>query len=133
MDAPGVTLANLGGYGYVGVQDTAGRFTAEDVYLTHALDGGLPAVRPEGRVHGRVHGLGPAGEDGAGPDVPAVLGRAVVHHGFSLNLAGASEGGGFANVLYDQCHAIAPARAGGGGSGTGPAASTSPTPATSSA
>ena len=29
------------------------------------------------------------------------------HHAFRLNLAGANEGGGFADVLYDQCHAIA--------------------------
>ena len=28
------------------------------------------------------------------------------HHGFSLNLAGASEGGGFADVLFEQYHAI---------------------------
>jgi hypothetical protein len=29
------------------------------------------------------------------------------HHAFSLNLAGANEGGGFADILLDQCHAIA--------------------------
>ncbi len=39
VEAPGVTLANFGGFGYVGVQDTADRFTCEDVYLTHALNG----------------------------------------------------------------------------------------------
>ena len=39
VDAPGVTLANFGGFGYVGIQDTADRFTCEDVYITHAIDG----------------------------------------------------------------------------------------------
>ncbi|HIH03030.1 MAG TPA: hypothetical protein HA263_03970, partial [Methanoregulaceae archaeon] len=32
VDAPGVTLANFGGFGYVGLQATADRFTCEDVY-----------------------------------------------------------------------------------------------------
>ena len=73
VDAPGVTVANLGGYGYVGVQDAADRFCCEDVYLTPSLDGRnfLPFGK-KGRVHGRIHGLGPAGEDPAEVDVPAL-------------------------------------------------------------
>lgn len=39
VDAPGVKLANFGGYGCVGVQGTADRFTCEDVYITHAIGG----------------------------------------------------------------------------------------------
>lgn len=38
VDAPGVKLANFGD-GYVGIQDTANRFTCEDVYITHTIGG----------------------------------------------------------------------------------------------
>ena len=39
VDAPGVTLAGFAGAGYVGIQDTADRFTCEEVSLSHSLDG----------------------------------------------------------------------------------------------
>ncbi len=39
VDAPGVTLANFGGFGYVGVRDTADRVTCEDLYVTHSTGG----------------------------------------------------------------------------------------------
>ncbi|MEN6516964.1 MAG: hypothetical protein ABFC38_02080 [Methanospirillum sp.] len=108
VDAPGVTIANLGGYGYVGVQDTADRFACEDVYLTHSLDGS------------NYLDFGTKGGCTAAFMVWGRKGRTVrdltfrrcsversYHHAFSMNLAGADEGGGFADVLYDQCHAIA--------------------------
>ncbi|MEN6519328.1 MAG: hypothetical protein ABFC38_14335 [Methanospirillum sp.] len=107
VDASGVTLANFGGYGYVGVQDTADRLTCEDVYLTHSLDsrtyldfgrrgGCTAAFMVWGRKDHTVRDL--------------VFRRCSVersyHHAFSLNLAGANEGGGFVDVLYDQCTAM---------------------------
>ncbi len=34
-------------------------------------------------------------------------GHRTYHHAFSLNLAGAQEGGGFTDILFDQCSALA--------------------------
>ena len=107
VDAPGVTIANLGGFGFAGIQDTADRFTCEDVYVTHALGG---AYLPFGRKGGCTAAFMVWGrKDRTVRDL--VFRRCSVersyHHAFSLNLAGANEGGGFANILYDQCHAIA--------------------------
>jgi hypothetical protein len=106
IDAPGVTLANFGGFGYVGRQDTADRFTCEDVYITHAIDG---AYVPFGKKGGCTAAFMVWGrKDRTVRDL--VFRRCSVersyHHAFSLNLAGASEGGGFADVLYDQCTAM---------------------------
>ena len=60
-DAPGATVANLGGYGYVGLEVHADGFTAEDVYDTHSLDGSSTSISGGGRVHGCVHGWGRRG------------------------------------------------------------------------
>ena len=63
-DAPGATVANLGGRGYVGLRGPRrplhgrGRLPRP---LARRFE--LPGLRPEGRVHGRVHGLGTAGAD----------------------------------------------------------------------
>ncbi|MEN6342134.1 MAG: hypothetical protein ABFC89_06190 [Methanospirillum sp.] len=106
-DAPGATVANLGGYGYVGIEVHADRFTAEDVYLTHSLDGS--SYLDFGRKGGCTAAFMAWGREGRTLR-DLTFRRCSVersyHHGFSLNLAGASEGGGFANILYDQCHAI---------------------------
>ena len=107
VDAPGVTLANLGGFGYVGVQDTADHFTCEDVYVTHSLDG--RTCLDFGRRGGCTAAFmawGRRGRTVRGLTFLRCTAERSYHHGFSLNLAGASEGGGFADVLYDQCHAI---------------------------
>ncbi|MEN6343111.1 MAG: hypothetical protein ABFC89_11205, partial [Methanospirillum sp.] len=107
VDAPGVTLANFGGFGYVGVQDTADRLTCEDVYVTHAIGG---AYVPFGKKGGCTAAFMVWGrKDHTVRDLifRRCSAERSYHHGFSLNLAGASEGGGFANILYDQCHAIA--------------------------
>jgi len=107
VDAPGVTVANLGGFGYVGIQDTADRFCCEDVYLTHSLDG--RTYLPFGQKGGCTAAFMVWGRQGR--TLRHLMFRRCsversYHHGFSLNLAGASEGGGFAHVLFDQCHAI---------------------------
>ena len=107
VDAPGVTLANLGGYGYVGVQDTADRFTCEDVHLTHSLDG--RTYLDFGRKGGCTAAFMVWGRKGKTLSHLAFRrcsAEKSYHHGFSLNLAGASEGGSFADVLFDRCHAI---------------------------
>ncbi len=106
VDEPGVTLANLGGFGYVGIQDAADRFTCEDVYVTHAIGG---AFVPFGRKGGCTAAFMVWGrKDHTVRDL--VFRRYSVewsyNHAFSLNLAGADEGGGFANIFYDQCAAI---------------------------
>ncbi|MEN6518634.1 MAG: hypothetical protein ABFC38_10635 [Methanospirillum sp.] len=106
VDAPGVTLANFGGFGYVGVQDTADRLTCEDLYVTHALNG---AYVPFGKKGGCTAAFMVWGrKDHTVRDL--VFRRCSVersyHHAFSLNLAGADEGGGFADILYDQCTAM---------------------------
>ncbi len=102
-----MTLANLGGFGYVGIQDTADRFCCEDVYLTHSLDG--RTYLPFGQKGGCTAAFMVWGRKGRTVR-DLTFRRCTVersyHHGFSLNLAGASEGGGFADVLYDQCHAV---------------------------
>ena len=107
VDAPGVTLANLGGYGYVGVQDAADQFTCEDVYLTHSLDGGT--YLPFGRKGGCTAAFmvwGRRGRTVRNLTFRRCTAEMSYHHGFSMNLAGALEGGGFADVLFEQCHAI---------------------------
>ncbi len=107
VDAPGVTLANLGGWGYVGVQDTADHFTCEDVYVTHSIDG--RTYLDFGRRGGCTAAFmawGRRGRTLRGLTFLRCTADMSYHHGFALNLAGASEGGGFADILYDQCHAI---------------------------
>ncbi len=107
VDAPGVTLANFGGFGYVGLQATADRLTCEDVYITHAINGTYVPFGTKGGCTAAFMVWGR--KDHTVRDL--VFRRCSVeksyHHAFSLNLAGANEGGGFANILYDQCHAIA--------------------------
>jgi len=107
VDAPGVTLANLGGFGYVGIQDAADRFTCEDVYLTHSLDGRtyLPFGQ-KGGCTGAFMVWGRKGRTVRNLTFRRCTVERSYHHAFSLNLAGAREGGGFADVLFDQCHAI---------------------------
>ena len=107
VDAPGVTLASLGGYGYVGIQDAADRFTAEDVYLAHSLDG--RSYLPFGEKGGCTAAFmvwGRRGKTVRNLTFRRCTVERSYHHGFALNLAGASEGGGFADVLFDQCHAV---------------------------
>ena len=107
VDAPGVTLANLGGFGYVGVQDAADRFCCEDVYLRHSLDG--RTYLPFGRKGGCTAAFmvwGRRGRTLRNLTFRRCTAEMSYHHGFSLNLAGALEGGGFADVLFEQCHAI---------------------------
>jgi hypothetical protein len=107
VDAPGVTLANLGGYGYVGVQDTADRFTCEDVYITHSLDGsGYLDFGKKGGCTAAFMVWGRKGRTVRDLVFRRCSAERSCHHGFSLNLAGANEGGGFADVLFEQCHAI---------------------------
>ncbi len=107
VDAPGVTLANLGGYGYVGIQDAADSFTCEDVYLTHSLDD--RSYLPFGQKGGCTAAFmvwGRKGRTLRNLTFRRCTAEKSYHHGFALNLAGASEGGGFADVLFDQCHAV---------------------------
>ncbi len=107
VDVPGVTLANLGGFGYVGVQDTADRFCCEDVYLAHSLDGqGYLDFGRKGGCTAAFMAWGRAGRTVRDLTFRRCSVERSYHHAFGLNLAGASEGGGFANILYDQCHAI---------------------------
>ena len=107
VDAPGVTFANLGGFGYVGIQDAADRFCCEDVYLTHSLDG--RSYLPFGQKGGCTAAFMVWGRRSRTVR-HLTFRRCTVemsyHHGFSMNLAGALEGGGFADVLFEQCHAI---------------------------
>ncbi len=106
-DAPGATVANLGGFGYVGLEVHADRFTAEDVYVTNSLDGKtyLDFGR-KGGCTGAFMAWGRRGKTLRNLTFRRCSVERSYHHGFSLNLAGANEGGGFANILYDQCHAI---------------------------
>ncbi|MEN6341979.1 MAG: hypothetical protein ABFC89_05410 [Methanospirillum sp.] len=115
VDAPGVTLANLGGYGCVGIQDTADHFACEDVHLAHSLDG--KTCLDFGRKGGCTAAFMVWGRNGRtvrGLTFLRCTAELSYHHGFSLNLAGAAEGGGFADVLYEQCRAL------GAGSGREP-------------
>jgi hypothetical protein len=106
VDAPGVTIANLGGFGYVGVQDTADRFTCEDVYITHAIGGNYIPFGLKGGCTAAFMVWGRKGRTVRDLIFRRCSVERSYHHAFSLNLAGASEGGGFANILYDQCHAL---------------------------
>ena len=107
VDAPGVTLAGFAGAGYVGIQDSADRFTCEEVALSHSLDG--RTYLDFGRKGGCTAAFMAWGRRGrtlrhlAFRRCTASL---SYHHGFSMNLAGASEGGGFADVLFDRCEAL---------------------------
>jgi hypothetical protein len=107
VDAPDVTLANFGGFGYIGIQDTADRFTCEDVYLTHAVNGAYIPFGAKGGCTAAFMVWGCKGRT----VYDLVFRRCTVeksyHHAFSMNLSGgAQEGGGFADVLFDQCIAI---------------------------
>ncbi|HIH04127.1 MAG TPA: hypothetical protein HA263_09895 [Methanoregulaceae archaeon] len=88
------------------MQDTADRLTCEDLYVTHAING---AYLPFGKKGGCAAAFMVWGREGRTVR-DLVFRRCSVersyHHGFSLNLVGTREGGGFANILYDRCHAI---------------------------
>ena len=108
VDAPGVTLANVGGFGYVGIQDTADRFTCEDVYITHAIGGAYVPFGQKGGCTAAFMVWGRAGRTVRHLVFRRCTGHRTYHHAFSLNLSGgAQEGGGFADILYDQCSALA--------------------------
>ena len=108
VDAPGVTLANFGGFGYVGIQDTADRFTCEDVYITHAIGGAYVPFGQKGGCTAAFMVWGRKGRTVRNLTFRRCTGHRTYHHAFSLNLSGgAQEGGGFADVLYDQCSALA--------------------------
>jgi len=49
VELSGGTLVNPDGYGFVGIQDMADRFTREDIYVTHMPEG---AYLPLGRKGG---------------------------------------------------------------------------------
>ncbi len=107
VDAAGVTLANLGGFGYVGIQDTADHFACEDIHLAHTLDGtSYLDFGPKGGCTAAFMVWGRRGRTVRGLTFLRCTAEMSYHHGFSLNLSGASEGGGFADVLYEQCRAI---------------------------
>ncbi|MEN6341341.1 MAG: right-handed parallel beta-helix repeat-containing protein [Methanospirillum sp.] len=106
VDAPGVTLANIGGFGYIGIQDTADGFTCEDVYVTHAINGAYVAFGRKGGCTAAFMVWGRKGRTVQDLTFRRCSVERSYHHAFSLNLAGANEGGGFADVLFDQCHAI---------------------------
>lgn len=106
--AEGVTRANPGGFGYVGVQDTADWFCCEDVYLTYSLDG-RGRYLDFGRKGGCTAAFmdwGRRGRTLRGLTFRRCTTERIYHHGFSLNLVGAAEGDEFADVLFDQCHAV---------------------------
>jgi hypothetical protein len=107
VDAPGVTLAGFAGAGYIGIQDTADRFTCEEVSLSHSLDG--RTYLDFGKKGGCTAAFMVWGR--AGRTVRDLVFRCCdasmsYHHGFSLNLSGAQEGGGFADVVFDRCRAL---------------------------
>jgi len=106
VDAPGVTLANLGGFGYVGIQDTADRFTCEDVYITHAIGRTYLPFGKKGGCTAAFMVWGRKGRTVKDLTFRRCSVEKSYHHAFSMNLSGANEGGGFADVLFDQCHAI---------------------------
>ena len=106
-DAPGATVANLGGWGYVGLEVHADWFTAEDVYLAHSLDGRTYLdFGAKGGCTAAFMAWGRKGRTLRDLTFRRCTAERSYHHAFSLNLAGASEGGGFANILYDRCRAI---------------------------
>ena len=108
VDAPGVTLANFGGFGYVGIQDTADRFTCEDVYVTHAIGGAYVPFGQKGGCTAAFMVWGRAGRTVRNLTFRRCTGHRTYHHAFSLNLSGgAQEGGGFADIFFDQCSALA--------------------------
>ena len=108
VDAPGVTLANFGGFGFVGIQDTADRFTCEDVYVTHAIGGTYVPFGQKGGCTAAFMVWGRRGRTVRNLTFRRCTGHRTYHHAFSLNLSGgAQEGGGFADVLFDQCSALA--------------------------
>ena len=108
VDAPGVTLANFGGFGYVGIQDTADRFCCEDVYITHAIGGEYIPFGQKGGCTAAFMVWGRKGRTVKDLVFRRCTGHRTYHHAFSLNLSGgAQEGGGFADILYDQCSALA--------------------------
>jgi hypothetical protein len=108
VDGPGVTLANFGGFGYVGVQDTADRFTCEDVYLTHAIGGAYVPFGTKGGCTAAFMVWGRKGRTVRDLVFRRCSAVKSYHHAFSMNLFGGApqEGGGFADVLFDQCIAI---------------------------
>ena len=107
VDAPGVTLANFGGFGFIGIQDTADRFTCEDVYITHSIGGEYVPFGQKGGCTAAFMVWGQAGRTVRELTFRRCTGHRTYHHAFSLNLAGgAQEGGGFADVLFDQCSAL---------------------------
>ena len=106
-DAPGATVACLGAAGYVGLEVHADRFAAEEVAIAHSLDG--RTYLDFGRKGGCTAAFMAWGRRGRTLRHLAFrrcTASMSYHHGFSMNLAGASEGGGFADVLFDRCEAL---------------------------
>lgn len=107
QDAPNVTIRNLKGAGYFTLYAYASGLTVEDVLIQHTLNGSTYLdLGAKGGATAAFMVWGRAGTTLRDLIFRRCTADRSYHHGFSLNLAGAQEGGGFANVLYEDCTSI---------------------------
>ena len=107
---PGAVLRNFSASGYVTLYNYASKYTAEHVTVSHSLDG--KTILDHGAIGSSATAAFmtwlPLSTTRRLENLTYTGCRAedIYHHGFSLNLEGASEGGEFRDVLYDSCVAL---------------------------
>lgn len=105
IEQPGVTVRNLQGFGYFTLYAYAGGLTVEDVLIRHTLPGSdeYLDLATTGGATAAFMVWGSGGKTLHDIAMRRCTADHTYHHGFSLNLNNANEGGGFANVLYEGC------------------------------
>lgn len=105
IEQPGVTVQNLRGYGYFTLYAYTGGLTVEDVMIRHTLPGSdeYLDLAATGGATAAFMVWGAGGKTLRDIAMRRCFADRTYHHGFSLNLSNANEGGGFANVLYEGC------------------------------
>jgi hypothetical protein len=108
-EEPGAVLRDFSASGYFTLYNYASKFLAENVAISHSLDGktildhGLKAAATAAFMTWlrlaqtkKLEKISYVGCKAEG----------TYHHGFSMNLEGGSEGGTFYDVLFDKCLAL---------------------------
>jgi hypothetical protein len=107
VEHPSVTITGLKARGYFTLYAYSDNLTDEDCSITHSLDGAT--ILDHGLKGGATAAFmvwGRAGETRKNLIFRRNIAERTYHHGFSLNLSNAPEGGGYADVLYEGCQAL---------------------------
>ncbi|HIH03805.1 MAG TPA: hypothetical protein HA263_08155 [Methanoregulaceae archaeon] len=103
--APGVTIRNINLVGWVNIHNVVSpRFTCEDVSIVNSVPGApYLDIGKAGGATGAFNIQGDAGVTLEDLAFRRCVSENPYHHSFNLNLQDHAEGGGYKNVLFEDC------------------------------